>query len=222
MARFRPKYVTFDCHGTLINFQMADAAKDLFGHLLDARRMDEFIRNFQAYRLDEVLRDWKPYAEVVHNALERTCLRNDVDFSAEYAETIYNRIPGWGPHPDVPEGLARLAKDIPLVILTNSMVAQISSNVAKLGAPFHAVLTAEEAGAYKPHLRAFEYMFDTLGCGPEDITHVSSSFRHDLMSAYDIGIKSKVWVNRGHEPANPFYEYTEIADISQLPAVFGL
>ena len=65
-------------------------------------------------------------------------------------------------------------------------------------------------------------MFDTLGCGTEDITHVSSSFRHDLMSAYDIGIKSKVWVNRGHEPANPFYEYTEIADISLLPAVFGL
>ena len=120
------------------------------------------------------------------------------------------------------QGLAKLAKEIPLVILTNSMVAQIPSNVAKLGAPFHAVLTAEEAGAYKPHLKAFEYMFDMLGCGPEDITHVSSSFRHDLMSAYDLGIKSKVWVNRGHEPANPFYEYTEIRDVTQLPGVFGL
>lgn len=222
MTRFRPKFVTFDCHGTLINFQMADAAKDLYGHLLDAPQMDEFIKNFQAYRFDEVLQDWKPYAEVVYNALERTCRRNNVPFSADDAAMVYNLVPTWGPHPDVPAGLAQLAKHIPLVALTNSMVAQISSNIAKLGAPFHAVLTAEEAGAYKPHLRAFEYMFDTLGCGPEDITHVSSSFRHDLMSAYDIGIKSKVWVNRGHEPANPFYEYTEIADISQLPAVFGL
>lgn len=61
MDRFRPKYVTFDCHGTLINFQMAEAARDLFGHLLAGRRMDEFIRNFQAYRIDEVLQDWKPY-----------------------------------------------------------------------------------------------------------------------------------------------------------------
>ena len=42
---------------------------------------------------------------------------------------------------------------------------------------------------------------------------MSSSFRYDLMTAYDMGIKSKVWVNRGHEPANPFYEYTEIKDI---------
>ena len=110
---------------------------------------------------------------------------------------------------------------IPLVTITNSMKVQIPSNIAKLGAPFHAVLTAEEAGAYKPHFKAFEYMFDTLGCGPEDITHVSSSFRHDLMSAYDLGIKSKVWVNRGHEPANPFYEYTEIPDVSHLPTEVG-
>lgn len=222
MSHFRPKYVTFDCHGTLINFQMADAARDHFGHLLDEPRMAEFIRNFQAYRLDEVLRDWKPYAEVVHNALERTCERNNLPFDPDQAEEIYNRIPGWGPHADVPAGLAKVAQHIPLVILTNSMVAQIPHNVARLGAPFHAVLTAEEAGAYKPHLQAFEYMFDTLGCGPEDITHVSSSFRHDLMSAYDIGIKSKVWVNRGHEPANPFYEYAEIPDVTHLPGVFGL
>ena len=221
MAKFRPKYVTFDCHGTLINFQMADAAKDIFGHLFDDAQMAEFIKNFQAYRIDEVMRDWQPYADVVHNALERTCRRNNVAFKVEYALDIYNRIPTWGPHPDVPEGLARLAKEIPLVLLTNSMVSQIHHNAAKLGAPIHAVLTAEEAGAYKPHLRAFEYMLDTLGCGPDDITHVSSSFRHDLMSAYDMGIKSKVWVNRGHEPANPYYEYTEIAVISQLPGVFG-
>ena len=67
MDRFRPKYVTFDCHGTLINFQMAEAARDLFGRLLDGPRMDEFIKNFSAYRLDEVMQDWKPFADVVHS-----------------------------------------------------------------------------------------------------------------------------------------------------------
>jgi 2-haloacid dehalogenase len=222
MTRFRPKYVTFDCYGTLINFQMAEAAKDLYGHRLDAQRMAEFIENFAAYRLDEVMHDWKPYAEVVHNALERTCRRNGVPFRSEEAQLVYERVPTWGPHPDVPEGLAKVAKEIPLVILSNAMDAQIPSNVEKLGAPFFAVYTAEQAGAYKPHFRAFEYMFDMLGCGPEDITHVSSSFRYDLMSAYDLGIKSKVWVNRGHEPANPYYEYVEIRGISGLPGVFGL
>src|SRR3712207_8736901 len=71
-------------------------------------------------------------------------------------------------------------------------------------------------------MRGFEVMLDKLGCGPEDITHVSSSFRYVLMTAYDLGIKSKIWVNRGHEPANPFYEYTEINDIGGLGAAVGL
>jgi 2-haloacid dehalogenase len=122
----------------------------------------------------------------------------------------------------VPAGLARVAKEIPLVILSNAMNDQIMSNVEKLGAPFHMVITAEETGTYKPLMNGFEYMFDKLGCGPEDITHVSSSFRYDLMTAHDLGIRSKVWVNRGHEPANPYYGYTEIPDISGLPGVFGL
>ena len=128
---------------------------------------------------------------------------NGVAFRPEDAQAIYEEVPTWGPHPDVPAGLARVAKEIPLVILSNAMNSQIMSNVEKLGAPFHAVFTAEQTGTYKPRMNGFEYMLDTLGCGPEDITHVSSSFRYDLMTAYDLGIKSKVWVNRGHEPAIP-------------------
>lgn len=46
--------------------------------------------------------------------------------------------------------------------------------------------------------------------------------RAGSLPPYDLGIKSKVRVNRAHEPANPFYEYTEIRDISGLPGVFGL
>jgi 2-haloacid dehalogenase len=42
------------------------------------------------------------------------------------------------------------------------------------------------------------------------------------MSAYGLGIKNKVWVNRGHEPANPYYGYTEISDISGLAGALGL
>ena len=222
MAHFRPKYITFDCYGTLINFQTAEATRDLYGDQLDEPRMVEFIKNLSAYRLDEVLGEWKPYNEVLHNALERTCKRNGVTFDPKAAQTVYERVPTWGPHPDVPAGLAKVAKEIPLVILSNAMNAQIMSNVDKLGAPFHAVYTAEQAQSYKPNLKAFEYMLDMLGCGPEEILHCSSSFRYDLMSAHDMGIKNKVWVNRGHEPANPYYGYTEISDISGLAGVVGL
>ncbi|MDT9136424.1 haloacid dehalogenase type II, partial [Escherichia coli] len=77
----------------------------------------------------------------VHNSLKRTCKRNGVTFREEDALRIYNEVPTWGPHPDVPEGLAKLAKEIPLVILSNAMNSQIMSNVEKLGAPFHKVIT---------------------------------------------------------------------------------
>jgi len=219
---FRPKYVTFDCYGTLTRFDMAGAARRVYGASLSEERMALFIHKFQVYRMDEVLGAWKPYADVIASALERACKATGVIFRAEDALTIYDEVPSWGPHPDVPAGLARVAEEIPLVILSNAMKSQIGSNVEKLGAPFYKVITAEETGTYKPQMHGFEYMMDVLGCGPEDITHVSSSFRYDLMTAYDLGIKSKVWVNRGHEPANPFYEYTQIKDISGLPGVFGL
>ncbi len=222
MAPFRPKYVTFDCYGTLTDFDMAGAARRIYGAALGDERMAQFIRNFAAYRLDEILGAWKPYADVVHNALERSCKANGVPFRTEDAQRVYDEVPTWGPHPDVPAGLARVAEEIPLVILSNAVKVQITHNVEKLGAPFHKVITAEETGAYKPRMRGFEYMLDLLGCGPEDVTHVSSSFRYDLMTAHDLGIRSKVWVNRGHEPANPYYGYAEVADIGGLPGVFGL
>jgi len=80
MTQFRPKYITFDCYGTLTNFQMAEAAQKIYGAQLDAAKMARFIKNFAAYRLDEILGDWKPYNEVLHNAVERTCRKNGVKF----------------------------------------------------------------------------------------------------------------------------------------------
>jgi len=54
------------------------------------------------------------------------------------------------------------------------------------------------------------------------VMHVSSSLRYDHMSADDIGIVNKVFVNRGHGPGNPAYRYVEIQDIGGLPGVVGL
>src|SRR5687767_15754709 len=106
MSHFRPKYITFDCYGTLTHFQMAEAARELFGHLFDEPGMSRFIRDFAAYRLDEILGDWKPYEQVIANAVERACRRHSVAFRVEVARSIYERVPTWGPHPDVPAGLA--------------------------------------------------------------------------------------------------------------------
>ena len=222
MAQFSPKYITFDCYGTLTNFDMAGGARIVYGDRLSPEQMIAFIESFRGYRIDEVLGPWKPFREVVCNAVERTCKKHRIPYDRADGERIYAMVPSWGPHPDVTEGLSKIADKIPLVILSNAANEQIHHNVTLLGVPFHKVLTAEDAQSYKPRYRGFEYMLDTLGCGPEDILHVSSSFRYDLMTAYDLGIKSKAWVNRGHEPANPFYGYAEIPDTRGLAGLVGL
>ena len=222
MIGFRPKYITFDCYGTLIRFRMSDMAREMFAARVAAERMDDFVRDFGAYRFDEVLGAWKPYRDVIVNALARTCKLWGVAFDEAEAETYYRAIPSWGPYPDVPEPLARIAKHIPLVALSNASNDQIAANVAKLGAPFHATFTAESARAYKPRLQAFEYMFDQLGCSPADVLHVSSSLRYDLIPAYMLRIGARAWVARGHDFPNPHFGYTEIKDIGGLPALVGL
>jgi 2-haloacid dehalogenase len=218
----RPKYISFDCYGTLIRMRMGDMAREMYADRIPAQRMEQFIADFTAYRFDEVLGDWKPYDVVLKNSIRRLCKKWNLQYLDHEAQQYYDGVPTWGPHADVPEGLAKVAKEIPLVILSNAMDDQIQHNVAKLGAPFYRVYTAQQAQAYKPRLQAFEFMLDSLGCNPEDVMHVSSSLRYDHMSADDIGIVNKVYVNRGHGPGNPAYRYVEIQDIGGLPGVLGL
>ena len=219
---FRPKFISFDCYGTLTRFRMGELARDMFADRIPADRMEQFIADFSAYRFDEVLGDWQPYEVVLKNAVRRLCKKWKIQYLDHEAQKYYDAVPTWGPHDDVPAGLARVANEIPLVILSNASDDQIQKNVAKLGAPFHRVYTAQQAQAYKPRLQAFEFMLDSLNANPEDMLHVSSSLRYDLMSADDLGIKHKVFVNRGHGPGCAAYGYTEIADIGGLAGVVGL
>jgi 2-haloacid dehalogenase len=221
-APFDPKFVTFDCYGTLTNFQMGSFTKRILGDRLPADIAEPFLDMFGNYRLDEVMGDWRPYREIIAAAYRRACAKFGVGYRDEDAAAIYESIGTWGPHADVPAGLAKLAAKVPLVILSNAADNQIPANVARLGAPFERVLTAEQAQAYKPRLKAFEYMLETLDVGPKDIVHVSASMRYDLMPAYDLGITNKVFVNRGYEFPTPEYGYREIKTIAELPGLFGL
>jgi len=222
MSVFKPKFITFDCYGTLTRFHMSDMTRTIFADRIPAAKMDDFIRDFATYRLDEILGPWKPYRDVIVNAVQRTARKWGIKATAAESESYYLAVPTWGPHSDVPAGLAKVAKEIPLVILSNAANDQIQSNVAKLGAPFHAVYTAQMAQAYKPRMQAFEYMFDQLGCRPEDVMHVSSSYRYDLMTAHDMRCGKRVFVNRKHEPYIPYYGAEEISDIGGLAGLIGL
>jgi 2-haloacid dehalogenase len=71
MAAFRPTYITFDCYGTLIDFQMSRMTRTLFADRLAPDSLPAFTTDFSAYRFDEVLGNWRPYADVIKTALRR-------------------------------------------------------------------------------------------------------------------------------------------------------
>jgi 2-haloacid dehalogenase len=219
---FRPDFISFDCYGTLINFEMGPTAEKLFSDRVGPQKMKRFLETFKAYRLDEVLGGWKPFLDVVTNSIQRTCATHGVEYRESDGQALYDAVPTWRPHPNVVEVLDAIAPHYPLVILSNSMVDLIPSSVAHLEAPFHAVYTAEEAQAYKPRKQAFEYMFDQLGCAPERMMHCSSSFRYDLMTADDLGFMAKAFIDRGHEPTSSQYGVSRLTDVRQLPALLGL
>lgn len=220
-----PKYITFDCYGTLTDFNdMNGMARRIYGDQLQGEALERFVSLFMAYRYDECLGPWKPYRDVLVNAVRRTCVRTGVEFSEAEAEKFYLAVPTWGPHPDVTDGLKRLASKYKLVILSNASDDQIMQNVEKLGAPFHAVFTAQQAQSYKPRMQGFEYMFDQLGCKPEDCLHVSRSFEYDIRTVEAMGMKHKAFVNRDGiaDVSKLGCDCYEVSDIGDLATKLGL
>jgi 2-haloacid dehalogenase len=219
---FKPKYITFDCYGTLTNFQMAEAVRPLIEGVIAPERTDRFLKDFRAYRIDEVLGAFKLYPLVLRDSWQRVCNRWRIQFEPGDVDAIIAAVGSWGPHADVPEPLEKLAAHYPLVILSNAVDHILAGNVAKLGVDFHRVFTAEQAGAYKPRFQAFEYMLDQLDVGREEILHVSSHIWYDVIPAHELGIKHKVYVNRGYDPSTPYYEYAETPDLTGVPGLLGL
>ena len=73
---FRPKYITFDCYGTLTYYPMAQAAYDIYEGQLPPEQMHAFLKHFNDYRFDEAMGDWKPYLDVLRSSLERACRKH--------------------------------------------------------------------------------------------------------------------------------------------------
>src|SRR5688500_4356576 len=101
----KPKFISLDCYGTLINFAMGPAAQHLFEDRVPAGRMPAFPDSFRAYRLVEVLGEWKPFSEVIENSIRRACKAHGVQYRATDAKALYDAIPTWQPHPNVVEVL---------------------------------------------------------------------------------------------------------------------
>jgi 2-haloacid dehalogenase len=218
----KPRFVTFDMNGTLIKFAINDAICEVLGDRLPSEIADEYLQLCKAYRIDECMGDYQPFDQIVAHSMERASHWVGLEYRERDARAVYEIVPTWGPYPGVTEALNRLAEEVPLVIITNSDTAHADRLSKNLQATFHDVISAEEMGVYKPRLGAFEHMFKKLGVMPGELVHVSASPMYDLRSAAVMGIRNKVYVDRGFEHDEHWLGYERITDIADLPVLFGL
>lgn len=216
----RPKYVSFDCLGTLIYFEITSMTRRLLGDRLTEPEIQVFFRQFSKYRYDQVCREFYAYEQVLHDAYARTCVKWGLEVNKDAGKRPAAAVLSWGPH-DVPAPLKKLGDNFPLVILSNADTSYLDALVPKLEADFPALYTAEQAGFYKPRYQAFEYMLDQLGATPDEVLHVSSHTRYDLMPADDLGFTNKVFLDRGYDPESPAYNYTTLKSLDELNSLLG-
>ena len=191
------RWATFDCYGTLIDWNAG---------LLAALGTKSLLRRYHEVE-PQVQRETPgmSYRQVMGETARRIGAPDPSD-----------TLPEWLPFPEVPEALERArANGWKLVILSNTDRDYIEASMRRINVPFEFAIVASEIGSYKPapgHWNAFEQKVGRL---PD--VHVAASLFHDIAPSNELGLKS-VWVNRDDGEPGP-RPTREISDLSTLPGV---
>ena len=197
------KTLTFDCYGTLIDWEtgMMEGLADLV-----RRAGRDLARNeiLQAHaRHESAQQKWTParrYEELLQTVYRRLAEEWGVSVTRAECEAYGRSVRSWPAFADCRDALGYLKRHCRLVILSNVDNDSFAASNEKLGVEFDAVYTAEDIGSYKPADRNFEYMLENLGAmgvGKADILHTAESMFHDHGPANRFGLAS-CWIYRRH------------------------
>lgn len=225
MTSSQTPIATFDCYRTLIDFDLNRATLPIVQERLDEIGVDhsEFLDNLRVMRFQGVAQGpYKRYQDIVRETLENCMLLHGAEYESQFGDAVVEASKRFPVYPEVPEALRKLkSMGVELAILTNSDRDLIPHHIDTIGVDFDYVITAEDAGWYKPRPGAFEYLLETIDRdSPELITHVAQGWEYDIMPAKQYGV-NRVWVNRfGFKGSDAYQPYHEISDLSALPSIF--
>lgn len=131
---------------------------------------------------------YRPYQKLVQEA------GADVGLPVSCAESLEARWAELTPWPEVPAVLGRLAARLPLGIVTNCSERLGRMAAQKVGSAFKVVITAEQAGYYKPRPEPYLALLEALGTRPERTLFVAGS-ASDVPGAGGLGMPV-FWHNR--------------------------
>ena len=189
---------TFDCYGTLIDWEQGilQAIRALPG--IDADD-DALLAAFA--RHEHAIQEENPamrYPDVLSHACKAIAVDFDLSATDEQAAAFGASIADWPPFPDSVEALAHLRQHGLLMVLSNVDRASFANSARRLGDPFHAVVTAEDVGSYKPapaHFERATALLSDEGIAPGEVLHVAQSLFHDVVPGRSAGF-STCWIDR--------------------------
>ena len=175
------RWATFDCYGTLVDWNAGIGAA-----LGDPSLLERY------HELEPVVQAEDP-GRRYRDVLRETARRVGVD--ADPAASL----PDWPVFPEVRDELEEARRrGWMLGILTNSDRDLIEASMETIGVPFDLAIVASEIGAYKPAHDHWHAFADAVGRLPD--VHVAQSHFHDVVPATALGIPT-VWINRLAETA---------------------
>jgi 2-haloalkanoic acid dehalogenase type II len=197
------KALTFDCYGTLIDWEtgMLAGLEPLAARSRVKRSREEIL---ETYALHESAQEHSTPTLRYSQLLAITYKRIAEDWStpAPWEECVAfgQSVRNWPAFPDSAGALKYLKQHFRLYVLSNVDNESFTHSNRKLEVQFDGIMTAEDIGSYKPSPRNFEYLLDRLGSQgirKEQILHVAQSLFHDHRPANDFGLAS-CWINRQH------------------------
>ena len=193
--------LTFDCYGTLIDWEtgIVNALQPLLRGERGERSRDDILATFARHETaQEAETPDMIYSELLARVHRR--LADEWGIAAIPADhrAFGGSVGDWPAFSDSTPSLSYLRQSYKLVILSNVDRNSFAQSADRLGVAFDAVYTAEDIGSYKPDLRNFRYMIEALqrfGHSVRDILHTAQSLFHDHMPANTVGLRS-AWIDR--------------------------
>ncbi|HLZ71421.1 MAG TPA: HAD-IA family hydrolase [Dehalococcoidia bacterium] len=218
-TRARPyEVVTFDCYGTLIDWNSGIAGAFAEAARRDGGALDgaAVLAAYHAIEPEVEAEAFRSYRAVLGETARRVAARLGWPLAEDRAGFLAESLPRWPVFPDTNPALERLAAaGCRLGILSNVDDDLLAGTRQQLRVPFEFVVTAQQVGSYKPAPGHFLAARERIG--GRAWLHVAQSWFHDIAPAAALGV-SAAWVNRTREAAagtaRPVHECSSLSELA--------
>jgi 2-haloacid dehalogenase len=226
----RFEILTFDCYGTLIDWEQGilhclRGILAAHGKSVDDTQILQLYGDFEA---NAEQGEYRRYREVLQSVVRQFGERFDFVATDAEAGSLPNSLPDWRPWPDTVAALHQLRSRFRLAVISNVDDDLFAATRPKLGVEFDHVITAQQARAYKPSLKIFELALSRVVLPAHRVLHVGQSIYHDVVPAQALGLAT-VWVNRpsarggvGAVKAAEGRPDLQVSSLAELAAACGL